>query len=197
MDEENLLCGALVRLTAYRPEDAATIARWTEGTRYMRFQDTRAALPMSAAEVASEIGRIYDGVHSIYFGIRRLTDDVLIGTAGFFEIEWSNGVAELGIGIGEPENWSKGYGTEALALVLRFAFQELNFYRVTLTVLAYNARAIALYERAGFVHEGTYREYGLRDGERYDLLLYGLLRREWLAQAKGAQQRQRSAAPGA
>jgi RimJ/RimL family protein N-acetyltransferase len=69
---------------------------------------------------------------------------VLIGTLGFFDIEWSNGVAWLGMGIGAREYWDRGLGSEALALGLRYAFCEMNLHRVTLTVLAYNARAIHL-----------------------------------------------------
>jgi RimJ/RimL family protein N-acetyltransferase len=62
---------------------------------------------------------------------------------------------------------------------LRFAFHELNLFRVCLTVFSYNAAAIALYEQLGFTREGTYREHIERDGQRYDMVLYGLLRPEW------------------
>ena len=58
-------------------------------------------------------------------------------------------------------------------------FDELNLHRVQLTVFDYNKRAIALYEKLGFQHEGTFREFLHRDGRRYDMHLYGLLRREW------------------
>jgi RimJ/RimL family protein N-acetyltransferase len=60
----------------------------------------------------------------------------------------------------------------------------MNLHRLQLTVLDYNARAIAMYERLGFQREGTYRELGLRDGRRYDMHLYGLLRPEWEAHHK-------------
>ena len=73
---------------------------------------------------------------------------------------------------------------EALRLMLRFAFHELNLHRLQLTVFAYNEAAIRLYERLGFQREGAFREYLLRDGKRYDMLLYGLLAREWEAQSK-------------
>jgi len=95
-------------------------------------------------------------------------------------------VAWLGIGIGMREYWDRGLGSEALALALRYAFHEMNLHRLTLTVLAYNTRAIHLYEKLGFRHEGTFREFGLRDGKRYDMLLYGLLRREWEAHELGS-----------
>ena len=67
-------------------------------------------------------------------------------------------------------------------LILRFAFNELNLHRVQLTVFEYNDRAVAVYERLGFQREGVYREALYRDGVRYDMYLYGLLRREWEAQ---------------
>jgi RimJ/RimL family protein N-acetyltransferase len=92
-----------------------------------------------------------------------------------------HGVAWLGIGIGEPDNRGSGFGHEAISLMLRFAFWEINLYRVQLTVFAYNTPAITTYERLGFVREGIFREFLQRDGQRHDMVLYGLLRREWEA----------------
>ncbi len=94
-------------------------------------------------------------------------------------ILWNQGCGWIAIGFGNREHWGKGYGGEALRLLLDYAFGELNLHRVQLTVFAYNERAIALYEKLGFVREGVYREFLLRDGVRYDMYLYGLLRREW------------------
>jgi len=85
----------------------------------------------------------------------------------------------LAIGIGDHANWGQGYGREAIKLMLGFAFNELNLYRVQLSVFSYNQRALALYEKLGFQREGTFREFLHRDGQRYDMFLYGLLRREW------------------
>jgi RimJ/RimL family protein N-acetyltransferase len=59
--------------------------------------------------------------------------------------------------------------------MLNYAFNELNLYRIQLDVLSYNERAIRVYENLGFRREGTFREFGERDRERYDLYLYGLL----------------------
>jgi RimJ/RimL family protein N-acetyltransferase len=68
-----------------------------------------------------------------------------------------------------------------MRLLLHFAFGELNLRRVQLTVFSYNAAAIRLYEKLGFRREGAFREFVQRDGQLYDLYLYGLLRREWEA----------------
>ena len=85
----------------------------------------------------------------------------------------------VSIAIGEAKCRGKGYGYEVMQLVLRFAFDELNLHRIQLTVFSYNERAIALYEKLGFHREGVYREHLQRDGRRYDMYLYGLLRSEW------------------
>ena len=91
----------------------------------------------------------------------------------------------MSIGLGDSANWSKGYGNEATRLALGFAFNELNLHRVQLTVFDYNSRAIHLYEKLGFQQEGIYREFLQRDGRRFDMYLYGLLRHEWEARERG------------
>jgi RimJ/RimL family protein N-acetyltransferase len=91
----------------------------------------------------------------------------------------------MSIGLGDSANWGKGYGNEATRLALGFAFNELNLHRVQLTVFDYNSRAIHLYEKLGFQQEGIYREFLQRDGRRFDMYLYGLLRHEWEARERG------------
>ncbi len=112
------------------------------------------------------------------FRIRTLAEDQLIGYTGL-EVMWANQHAFVAIGIGEPEFWGKGYGLDAMQVILRYAFDELGLYRISLNVMSYNTRAIHLYEKIGFIHEGTQRECVYRDGQRWDLVYYGLLRHEW------------------
>ncbi|WP_010529211.1 GNAT family N-acetyltransferase [Lentibacillus jeotgali] len=69
--------------------------------------------------------------------------------------------------------------TEILRLALAFAFGELNLHRIQLLVFENNKRAIAPYEKCGFKHEGGHREYLARDGKSEDMLIFGILRREW------------------
>jgi RimJ/RimL family protein N-acetyltransferase len=85
----------------------------------------------------------------------------------------------VSIGLGDRGNWGKGFGWDAMTLLLKFAFHELNLYRVQLTVFSYNERARSLYERLGFTREGVFREHLARDGSRHDMILYGMLRSEW------------------
>jgi RimJ/RimL family protein N-acetyltransferase len=151
----------------------------------MRLGDANPARPRTADKHADWIEEANKDPYSYLFGIRLVDGDTLIGSMALDGIEWPHGVAWLGIGIGDPEYWGKGYGSEATALALRFGFWEANLYRIQLTVFDYNQRAIASYEKLGFVREGTYRQFLQRDGQRHDMHLYGLLRPEW--EARNAQ----------
>ncbi|MCX6093762.1 MAG: GNAT family protein [Candidatus Bipolaricaulota bacterium] len=192
--EANWLAGRRLRLAALRKEDAPAMSAWSEDIGYLRLEDTNTAVPLSVERAEEEIDSLHNGFDSLTFGIRTLDDDRLIGSVGFFDIEWSNRVAWLGMGIGDRAFWGQGYGFEALSLALRYAFCEMNLYRLSLSAIADNARAIALYEKAGFKREGIFREYGERDGRRYDLVLYGLLRGEWPGEP-GSKRPRRRAAP--
>jgi RimJ/RimL family protein N-acetyltransferase len=175
----NLLRGDRVRLTAFSEDDASTMARWSEDVGYLRLQDTNMAIPRTKAVIAADLERQSESSDTLVFAIRPVDGDELIGFVGFYEIEWANQVAWFGMGIGDRSNWGKGYGSEAVQLALRYVFCELNLYGLHLTVIDYNKRAIALYEKMGFQREGVFRQFGWRDGKRYDMVLYGILRPEW------------------
>ncbi len=103
----------------------------------------------------------------------------MIGDIGLDGIRWSQGDTFVGISINDREYWGKGYGTDAMRLILRFAFVELNLRRVTVNVFEYNPRAVSSYAKVGFKQEGRLRAYLNRDGRRWDVLYMGILREEW------------------
>jgi RimJ/RimL family protein N-acetyltransferase len=82
----------------------------------------------------------------------------------------------VGIGLGDRNYWGRGYGTEAMRLVVNYAFAELNLARVGLEAFAYNTRAVRSYEKVGFSLEGRQREQMRRDGRRLDVVRMGILR---------------------
>lgn len=137
------------------------------------------ALPQQQRELKKLLDSFAENTNKYIFAVRGAESDALIGIAGFDDILWTNRVATLFIGIGDPRNTGRGLGKEALQLLLDFGFYELNLDRIQLYVIAYNEAAINLYEGLGFIKEGTLRKFILRDGDRYDLLVYGLLEEEW------------------
>ena len=108
----------------------------------------------------------------------------MIGKAAIQRIEWTNGNGFLQLGMGAAEDRRKGYGTQALQMLLRFAFAELNLFRVSAVVPEYNAGAVALLQKFGFVQEVCRRKSLERDGRRWDLYVFGLLNDEWRNQAQ-------------
>ena len=109
----------------------------------------------------------------------------LAGNVGLLDLRWANRSAELGIFIGDKSLWDKGYGTEAVELMLRHAFDTLNLHRVFLRVFASNERAQRSYQKAGFVPEGTLRQAVFRHGRYVDMHIMSVLRSEWRAAREG------------
>jgi RimJ/RimL family protein N-acetyltransferase len=103
----------------------------------------------------------------------------MIGSCGFFNYDQRNASTEFGIMIGDKSYWDKGYGTEAVLLLVKHGFQTINLNRIYLRVLETNPRAIRAYEKAGFTHEGRQRQADFRDGRYIDLLVMSMLRSEF------------------
>jgi RimJ/RimL family protein N-acetyltransferase len=102
-----------------------------------------------------------------------------IGSAGLSDIDGRNASAEVGLFIGLPEMWDRSLGLDALQTLVRFGFEQMNLHRIYLQVFAGNERAVHLYEKIGFRHEGRWRQAQFRHGHYHDLLWMGLLREEW------------------
>ena len=184
----SLFQGELVRLTMDNPETLAkAFSRWGRDSEYIRLLDGGAERMFSAKIIQSWIEKDFekDVGQDFFFVIHTLESDHLLGFVSLFGIDWNHGNSWVGIGLGERECWGKGYGTDAMQVVLRYAFTELNLHRVTLGVFEYNPRAIRSYEKAGFVHEGRVRKELLKDGQRWDALEMGILRDEWRGGEKG------------
>jgi len=174
----NMLVGRNIKLDSLNAEDIEIMSNWFNDVEFLRFYDMVPAIPKSQKDMMKLLEYYETSEDKFIFAVRLLDSNKLIGVAGFDEIIWTNGVATTFIGIGDKTVKGNGFGKEAMELLLDFGFNELNFYRIQLNVIEYNKIAIALYESVGFIKEGTYREFIYRDGKRYDLLLYGILKQE-------------------
>ena len=169
-------------------KDPEVESKWTHDSNFMRMYETDPARPMSAAMVKKHYEELEKEIEKdknlYYFTIRAKEDDRLIGKAMVQDIEWSNGNSAIRLGIGSLDDQRKGYGSEALKMLLRFTFAEINMFRVGAYVPEYNQAVIALLKKFGFVEEVRRRQAVERDGRRWDMLIFGLLRDEWQNQAK-------------
>mgnify|MGYP000032261211 CR=1 FL=1 len=114
---------------------------------------------------------------SIIFGIE--TDGKLIGVTSLDKINWISRNAYISIAIYDTNFWGKGIGEEATRLLLEYAFEYLNLYKINLEVYEYNERAIKLYKKIGFKEEGRLKENNLRHGKHRDVIIMGMTAREY------------------
>jgi RimJ/RimL family protein N-acetyltransferase len=104
-----------------------------------------------------------------------------IGSCGLFRFDGTAHTAELGIGIGDLAYQGRGYGRDAVRVLLDYAFRLRNLRKVWLTVNGDNARAIHAYGACGFVEEGRLRAQVWSAGGYVDLVYMGILADEWTA----------------
>ncbi|MBI3161177.1 MAG: GNAT family N-acetyltransferase [Chloroflexi bacterium] len=182
---KDIFKGELVRLSAVDPDELGkAYSVWTRDSELTRLMDASAMRLASAKTASSFFEKQLGDVTPMqyYFTIRALDDNRLLGDINLDVVNnWLGRNAFVGLAIGSREHWGKGYGTDAMKVMLRFAFTEINLNRVTLNVFEYNPRAIRSYEKAGFKHEGRLRGALLKDGKRYDMLYMGVLYDDWIS----------------
>jgi RimJ/RimL family protein N-acetyltransferase len=175
--------GELVRLRAHRRDDLPTYVKWIgdpEVASYLSFYR-----PVALEEEERWFQGIVSEQDSNHFAIETVNEQ-LIGVCGLHSQHNRFRSSELGIFIGDKVFWGKGYGSEAVHLLLHFGFGSLNLHRIYLHVLANNPRAIRCYEKCGFQHEGCERHAAFKNGEYIDVLVMGILEDEFRAIADRA-----------
>ena len=175
--------GERILLAPIDPEkDAETISKWTHDPEYLRLTDAEPARPLSPVHVKKKLEesakKAEKDRNRFDFGVRLRADDRLIGLASIRWIQWTHGSGVIRLSIGRPEDRGQGYGSEALKMLLRYAFDELNLHRVGADSFEYNAGALRWLERHGFAVEVRRRQAVNRDGRRWDVIMLGLLRDE-------------------
>ena len=172
-----------IRLRAAEKEDITAFLRWVND------EDVTENLLLTAPMSRFEEEQWYDSMmkkpaseHVLVIEVKDPSpgqDYRLIGTCQFHNIDWRNRSAEIGIMIGEKSFWDQGYGTETMRLLLQHGFNTLNMHRIWLQVYAKNKRGIRAYEKAGFIHEGKYRQAEFQHGVYQDVHLMSVLVDEW------------------
>ena len=181
----SMVYGERVRLRAAEHDDVKKFCVWVNDpdvTRYLSLY-----LPMSSVDEENWFERMTkrdQAEKTLVIEVRDGDGWKMIGNCGVFGIDPVNSLGELGIMLGEKDEWNKGYGTETMVLLLRHCFDTLNLNRAYLHVYAGNARAKHSYEKAGFVEEGRLRESVYKHGKYDDVIVMSVLRSEWAARMK-------------
>jgi RimJ/RimL family protein N-acetyltransferase len=185
---KDLFRGELVRFMFEEPDVRAKAeVRWQCDSEYVRLADNEPILLSSEKKIKEWFDKQVEAgpqPERYSFSVRTLEEDKYIGFLGVW-VDLIHSEAWVGLGIGEREFWSKGYGTDMMKICLRYVFTELGLERLSLALHEYNPRALRSYEKCGFRLEGRTRKGILREGRRTDTLWMGILREEWLQMQNG------------
>ncbi|MFX1286900.1 MAG: GNAT family N-acetyltransferase [Promethearchaeota archaeon] len=180
-----MLRGKRVKLGPIKREYIDSFLKWfndPEITQYLiRYR------PMTRIAEEDWIENLKDTDNNIYFSIVIPHEDKpekLIGNCDLHNINWKDRVAEAGILIGEKEYQNKGFGTEAMELLLEYGFNTVNLNRIELHVYDYNVRAIKSYKKVGFIEEGRKRQFVWYNGSYHDAIMMSILAEEWREKIK-------------
>jgi RimJ/RimL family protein N-acetyltransferase len=178
-----MLTGKTTRLRKLQDADATRmLPHWNS---YELRQYLASPLPVSEADLVELIASKHASFKArteFFFGIEALDSSKLIGVASLENVSWLSRHAFVGmLGLFDPEQRGKGYGKDALLLLLDFGFNMLDLHAIILWVEAFNTSAINFYEGMGFKAGGTMREMAFRNGKRTDVIVMDMLKPEFLA----------------
>ena len=164
--------GERVYLSPMNPEDIEIYTKWLNDPEILRYLNLRNSLISIVGEK-----EFLEKNANVEFclSIVRSDNDELLGNISLKNIDYKNGFAELGIFIGDTNNLSKGYGSEAINLLTNYAFEELRLHTVYLTYFEENIRAQKAYTKCGFVECGRRHEALFYDGKYHDLVYMELI----------------------
>lgn len=171
------LSGKKIFLRAYKEGDETMVAR-IENHPDAR-QTLFYAFPTTIEQQKEKILNNVKDSNTVLFTICRIEDGEAIGQTALFRVDWVGRMATFYIGIADKENWSKGYGSETVAMMMEYAFQTLNLNRIQLHVAVENEGAVKVYQRTGFQIEGTLREAMFHNGHYSDFYVMGILKKDW------------------
>lgn len=172
------ILGARIYLSPIDPGDLERYVKWLTDIEVTRWLGTVSNVVTLANERAW-IENTTQATDQYHFGIVLRDGNRLLGGVSLMDVNLVDRSATLGIFIGEEEDRSKGYGAEAIGLLLDYGFHWLGLYNIDLHVNCENTRAIACYKRAGFREYGRRRGAIFRDGQWTDRVYMEVLAEEW------------------
>ncbi len=175
----NIWQGRRVRLRAVEVSDWEAHFKWDQDSETSRALD-KVWFPRSTEKAkrwAEEAAVRTPQNDQFFFQIETLTNE-LVGSISTHDCEPHNGTFSYGIAI-RPEYQRQGFTSEAIALVLRYYFEELRYQKVNAGIYGFNEASIQLHQKFGFVQEGRLRRMIYTQGKYEDLLIYGMTAEEF------------------
>lgn len=170
------LVGDRVYLSPIDKEDCELYTKWVNDTE-VTLGTLQTERIIDVNEERQVLERLSKG--GTTFAIVDMETDKAIGFLGLPNLDYVNRSSSLAITIGEKSYWNKGYGREAVELLLDYGFSILNLHSINLTVYSFNKGAIQSYKKCGFKEVGIYREAKIICGEKYNKIVMDILSHEY------------------
>ena len=167
------IVGGRVYLSPISTEDAMQYVEWLSDFETAKYVGQYTRIHTMANEFAWINGTGNSNEYN--FAIIEKESDKLLGNIGLVNIKNINRTAEMGVFIGDKEYLSKGYGSEAIMLILDYGFNFLNLNNIMLKAFSFNERAIKAYEKCGFKIFGIWKEAVYFNGEYVDDVYMNIL----------------------
>lgn len=179
-EESRIVCfeGKRVILRPVHPEnDLPMYLKWLNDSEVVRY--IQAVPPVSLYEERDYLQKLHTKKDDVIFAIETVKSPKFIGAIGLHGINRRDMHATTGSVIGEKDCWGKGYGAEAKMLLLYHAFYNLNLRRISSSVIAFNERSQNCLLKTGYNPEGVRRDMSFREGRYWDLLEFGIFRKDF------------------
>jgi diamine N-acetyltransferase len=167
------LQGPRLCLTPLEEDDLPALLPFFQDISSLTYYIPTTARPLNAPQLKALITDWNDGIENFVFAIR--LQERLIGLINLDGLDWPNSHAEIGIALTETGLRGQGLASEALQLMIDYAFGELGLHRLWARIIEDNLSSIHLFTRLGFLPEGRMRGHVRRRGRFRDMLVYGLL----------------------
>ena len=170
-----MIAGEHVILRAFEREDADRCYRWMNDPNIVRTLKSR--YPLAFANEVEWLDRaMRPASNERHFAIERKDDRAHIGNASIHDIDWVSRTGWFGLFIGEPTAWNRGFGSDAIATLVRFAFEDMNLHKRRINVFDYNEKAKHVLASRGFVQEGKLARDFYREGGYHDIVILSIFR---------------------
>jgi len=175
-----MLKGKKVILRSIRKNDINHFLKWCNDPEIV--QNMYLYLPVSEIAEKKWIEEIISSKNDVVFVIEINVKgkSIAIGNCAIKEINWKDRSAEIGIIIGEKKYRDKRYGSEALTLLINYAFNQLNLHRVWVAIFEFNNKRMPVFQNLGFKKEGCARSAIFKNSKYWDITTLSILEDEWL-----------------
>lgn len=174
-----MLHGKKIILRPFRAEDADALWHSLGNELFNKLTGTHGSFTREMIDNYVAQQPTYDPKERAAFVMALPDDSRAVGEVVINEVDPDNHSANIRISLFDETDLGKGYGTEAMRLMVAYGFREMDLHRISLGVYDFNPRAVHVYEKIGFVREGVFRDALYWDGEYVNEIRMSILKHEW------------------